>query len=378
MPSRTGRRGGKKSPILIVSDDMAAGGMERQIVELIKGLKRRGNFWIMFGVLDRGGEREQEARQYADAFLPIEREWRFDISAVFSLFMLSKIHRIELIHAFGWMSGLAGLCVAKTFRIPIINSSIRNAPPKLHFRQRVSRRCMLLSDAIVANSYAGLRAYKVHGHPRSRVIYNGVDLTRFENIEGVKQNQRTICMVANFTNNKGHEALVRSLPIIHKKFADAKLTLVGRGDQKLYECQKIVSSLGLNSSVEFIINTDNPEPYIAKSQICVLITNTDVHGEGISNAIIEYFALGKPVVATDCGGNREIVEDRGNGCLLANNRPKTIAEKMLKLLRDPDKASAMGRAGQKKVREEFALNRMVDDYEKLYYQLLRKREVIDR
>jgi glycosyltransferase involved in cell wall biosynthesis len=91
--------------------------------------------------------------------------------------------------------------------------------------------------------------------------------------------------------------------------------------------------------------------------------------EGLSNAILESMAAAKPVVATRVGGNPEIIIDGSTGYLVQSEDSEALAEAIIKLLQDPEKAVTMGETGQKLIREKFTINLMVNNYERLYSSL---------
>ncbi len=356
--------------ILILADTMVAGGLERQIVELLRGLRASGRFATVFGVLDRGGSREAEAVALADAVLPLARRWRYDMSAAAVLPRLARRHRVALIHAFGWMGGLAGLWAARRLHVPLLNGAIRSAPPALTARDRLSRRIMLASDRIVANSRAGLRAFGLEGHPRAQVIHNGVDLTRFDNVTPRDLGPAAVCMVGNFTANKDQAALIRAWPRVLRQMPEARLVLVGRGDETLPACRRLAGELGVVASVDFVTDTTAPEPWLAGSVVCVLVSNTRVHGEGTANAILEGMALGLPVVANDCGGNREVVDHGRTGLIVPESDEETLGAAIGSLLCDRGLAARMGMLGRERIVREFSLARMVGESEALYRRMI--------
>jgi len=356
--------------ILILADSMVAGGLERQVVELLRGLRASGRFATVFGVLDRGGERETEAAAEAGAVLPLARRWRYDVSAAAVLPWAARRRRVALIHAYGWMGCLAGLWAARLLRVPLLDGAIRSAPPALTARDRLSRRIMLASDGIVANSRAGLRAFGLDGHPRARVIRNGVDPARFTGVTPRDLGPAAVCMVGNFTANKDQAALIRAWPRVVAQAPQARLVLVGRGGEPLAACRRLADELGVAGRVDFVTDTAAPEPWLAGSAVCVLASNTRVHGEGIANAIIEGMALGLPVVATDCGGNREIVDHGRTGLIVPDNGEATLSAAIGSLLHDRDGAARMGALGRERIAREFSLPRMVGEYEALYRELL--------
>lgn len=361
--------GHEKPAILILADGMSSGGTERQIVELLRGLKGKGVFRTVFGVLVKGGEREEEARKYSDIVLPVRQSRSYDFTLAFSLINLVGKYHIDLIHTFGSVSDCAGIVAGKITGKPVINGSIRSARPRLNRRDRISRICMSFATWIVANSQAGLRAFGVEKFSNASVIYNGVDLNRFKGVESVFYGYPAICMVGNFTRKKDQISLIRALPVMQQKVPSLRLILVGRGET-LDRCRQLSSSLNLDKSVHFFTDVNHPEQLIMGCQVGILLSP---QGEGTSNVIIEYMAMGKPVIASDLGGNRELVDHRKTGLLVSDHLPETLSSTILDVLCDEEKIKSMGMSGREKIREKFGLERMINDYESLYLKVLNLR-----
>lgn len=351
--------------ILLLIDGLAVGGMERQTVELLKGLRHSGRFAVVLGVLDRGGDLEAEAAALAIEVLRLRRRARFDWTPALALIWQARQAGVRLIHAEGWMSGLAALVAGRCLGLPVVNASAREVPDALDLRRRLGRWSARRSDAVVANGDAPLRAFGLSGHPRARVISNGIDLSRFDGVTPAEGGDASICMVANFRRHKDQLTLIRALPQIQGTVPDATLTLIGRDAGTLAEARRLVEELGVGGSVRFITDSADPEPFIAASAVCVLSSN----GEGLSNAILEYMALAKPVVASACPGNEIVVRDGENGFLVPPRSPESLAARLTELLRDPERAQQMGARGRRRVEESYTLGRMVAEYEALYDEL---------
>lgn len=358
--------------ILIVVDGLPVGGTERQVVELLKGLKQNGHFKTSLAVLDQGGALQKEAASLADNILTIRRRFRFDITPFLFLIHQGRTFSVSLLHTFGWMSGFFGLVAARWLRLPIINSGVRTAWTHLPLREKLHSWAMLKADVVVANSQAGLKTYNLQSHRCVQVIYNGLDLTRFDGVVPEHYNRPTMCMVANFSKYKDQRTVIKSLSRIQTRITDIQLVLVGKDMGYLDASRQLVHELRLDPAVCFVTNNMFPQTIISGSQVGVLMTNIHFHGEGASNAILEYMALGKPVLATDSGGIPEIVRDNETGYLVTAESSEKLAEKAIALLSDPDKAYRMGQAGRLKVEHEFSLGRMVREYEALYHTLLAK------
>ena len=354
-----------KYTVLIMVDGLPAGGTERQIVELLKGLKEHDDITTALGILQKNGEREREAVFYADILLPIKQSKACDATVAYSLINLIKRFHIDLIHTFGSISDFSGIVAGKIAKVPVINGSIRSARPCLNVRDRISKLCMRYADWVVANSAAGLRAFNVEAWSNSSVVYNGIDVSRFQG-HAANNQDRSICMVGNFTKKKDHESLIKALPHVLKRFPDTRLTLVGRGKNER-RCRGLASTLGVESQVTFENNCNNPDEVIRTCAVGVLLSPG---GEGLSNVLLEYMALGLPVIATDLGGNREIVEHGLTGILLPDHSTQRIAEAIENMFEMPEKAQQMGSRGRERVEKRFGCKRMIREYVDLYSQVL--------
>lgn len=123
--------------------------------------------------------------------------------------------------------------------------------------------------------------------------------------------------------------------------------------------------LGKRSDIESIVNTFD---------VGILLTNTKVHGEGISNSIIEYMALGKPVIATYGGGTNEVVIENQNGYLIDAGNQDQLIKKIETLIENRDQGHDLGKKGKKMAYEKFDLKIMRDHYITIYQKLLKEKE----
>jgi glycosyltransferase involved in cell wall biosynthesis len=352
--------------VMMIIGGLGDGGKERQLLLLLKALKQNKDVSTFLFVLNSGGERETEARQVADNIfvLPGKRGINL-IKPVLEMVKLIKQNNINLIHT--WGSGLwdlMGLVAGRLSSIPVIHNGIRSAPARLNFYNWLTRIGAFFADVAVANSYAGLRAFKLLNHPKYRVIHNGLDLSRFEGVQIIEEGQN-LCMVANFHQGKDHKTLILAMPEILNHFPNTKLFLIGHDYGNLTSIQKIANDLQITKNVIFVTNCTQPEPIISKCQIGILAT----YSEGISNALLEYMALSKPVVASKNYGNMEVIVENVTGFLVAPRNPDLISEKVNYLLQNPDIAKKMGRQGKDVVQERFSLSKMEKEYLDLYQEV---------
>ena len=127
-----------------------------------------------------------------------------------------------------------------------------------------------------------------------------------------------------------------------------------------------MSDFGLTESVWFTGDRDDIPELLRTMDIFVLPSL----GEGISNTILEAMATGLPVVATQVGGNPELVENGVNGMLVPSSEPESLAAAVGWLVEHKQQADEMGQRGLSKVRQRFGWDRTVSDYLSVYDELL--------
>ena len=355
--------------VLLIIGSLGDGGKERQLVLLLKALKQHKHIKTSLMVMNSGGEREEEARKVVDKIVILTGQRNLNlIKPLRRMKQLIKQNEIDIIHT--WGSGLwdlMGVIAGRLCHKPVIHNGIQSVATNLNFYNMLTRFGALFADVIVANSVSGLKSFKLIDLPKSRVIHNGLDTSRFECVQ-VFDEGHNLCMVANFLSAKDQQSLVLAMPDIVKIFPDTKLYLIGHdyGNLNVIEC--LVNNLQLNNSIYIITNCIYPEPIISICQIGILAT----HGEGISNAILEYMALSKPVIASRCPGNEEVVIDNVTGFIVEPRLPDAISQKVFYLFKNPEIAKRMGERGKEIVNDKFSLAKMEIEYLRLYQELRQK------
>jgi len=210
------------------------------------------------------------------------------------------------------------------------------------------------------------------------VIYNGLDLSEYQQILKTKQLREElgvvngaplVGLIANFNFEiKGHIYFLGAAKKILEKVPDAKFVLVGDGPLRSHY-EEVARDLNIKRDVYFLGKRTDVPTIISNLDVSVLSSTN----EGFSNVIMESMAAGKPVVATNVGGSREMVTDGVTGYLVPPADSQSMAGAIINLLQNPDKAMAMGSAGREVVKERFTVETMVKKYEELYFSLLKDR-----
>ncbi|MEX0274880.1 MAG: glycosyltransferase [Flavobacteriaceae bacterium] len=359
--------------ILFLIDSLVAGGMQRRLLELIKGLKAYPEVELRL-ITFKEEVHYKEVYELGVPVVILRRVPKQNPMVFYRVFKICRRWQPHIIHSWGNMSAIMAIPSSILLRIKLINGNIVNAPEHMgYFDERRVRAKLTFpfSTAVVGNSWAGLKIYKVP--ERKRVcIYNGFDTNRVLNLEEDQSirdrftigTPKVVGMVGTFSIKKDFETFIKAGLLVLKQRKDVTFIAVGDGPN-LDKCKTLVPPnwhshfifTGVQRDVESIVNSID---------IGVLATNSETHGEGISNAILEYMALGKPVVATRGGGTHEVVRHDESGFLVDPGNPSGMADRLLFLLDHPEVCKAMGLEGKKDISDKFSLPRMTASYWELY------------
>lgn len=365
-------------------DGLNGGGKERQLVELLKGLSNRTDILLKLVVMSEN----ICYPQIHQLNVPIDfliRKSKQDLGIFFKLYKLCKNFQPDIIHTWNAMTSFYAAPIAKILSIKFVNGMIRDATSFGLWDKTslCSKFSFFLSDAVVANSYAGLKAYYAP-FAKSTCIYNGFDFERVSNLPDKNSVKKSfnittpyvIGMVGGFTKRKDYKTYLSAAEAVLSKRDD--VTFLGIGDgETLQACQALVSQ-GSKGRIIFTGRQQAVEALINIFSIGSLATDPLYHSEGIPNAIMECMALGKPVIATDAGGTGELLIDGETGFLIPPHDPESLSQRIIQLLDDPALALRMGNEGEKRLHDVFNLEKMTNSYITLYKKILQNLQVQER
>lgn len=388
--------------VMMLIDSLVKGGRERRLIELLKSFSKLEHMQVSLVIFSKRVEYE-EVYDLPVRIHFLERKPKKDPRVFYRFYKICKQEQPDIIHSWGSMPSIYAIPTIKLLGIKFLNAIIADAPKQMSFFDERLFRARLtypFSDRVVGNCKAGLKSYKAPTN-RSQAVYNGFDFQRLSNLKEesavIEELQipagKAIGMVGAFFDRKDYDTFVKGAKLFLSKRQDASFLAIGDGPnlERVRACPETSggevlgvryeesglrgASRGLESHADRILfpgMLHQVESVINVFDIGVLCTNSKVHGEGISNSILEYMVLGKPVVATEGGGTNEIVVDGKTGFLIPPNDPKALVEKMNYLLDNPKIAKEMGRKGKARVYELFSLERMERDYLEIYEKLTAK------
>ena len=212
------------------------------------------------------------------------------------------------------------------------------------------------------------------GPGRVTTIPNGIDASIFSgerNTEGLRnelgigENDTVIGSIGRLTPQKGVEYLLEAFEIVHKRNPETRLVLVGDGELK-EDLAGLALDLGILDSVLLTGNRRDIPHLLALFDILALASLW----EGQPITIMEAMAAGKPIVATDAGGNAEILDHGRNGRIVPVKDPAALAESIHILLSDRQAAGMLGGNARDYAERKLSSSAMVERYEAVYTSVL--------
>jgi L-malate glycosyltransferase len=295
-------------------------------------------------------------------------------------------HEIDVVHSHDFYTNVFGMAAAALARVPVRIASRRESAVRPESQRLVERGSYRAAHAVVANCEDVRQQLIREGVPAQKVrtIYNGLDLARVRPAQTERseilrslelpEQARFVTIMANMRAHvwnpepacyKDHPTFLRAAKRIHGSVPDAAFIVAGEGEL-MEATQELTRSLGIADRTFFIGRCQNVGSVLSVSDVCVLSSSS----EGFSNAILEYMAAGRPVVATDVGGAREAIVHGETGYLVPAGDHEQLAHHVIALLSDAESARSLGEAGRRRVNEKFSSLKQLQNVESLYSELL--------
>jgi len=357
------------------------GGAETLLVEICSRLGKYGFSPLVLHFSNEWLEKKCLERGIPTALVP-GRAFFTSLKAfpVFS-FIFAKFLRdqkIDLLHShlFGSITG-ASLSTA-VMRIPHIGTihdtyTIEERKHRVHLLKAAS---MLGTRLVTVSSMMKKRLEEFGSFNKDslRVILNGVDLDRFgapqpEGIReqlGIGRSDFVLTCVGRLVELKGHDILIEAFAqLSHSR--PLRLLIIGDGPEKKRH-EELVARKGLGKNVLFLGQREDIPALLGASECFALASRT----EGLSCSIVEAMAAGLPIVATDVGGNPELVQDGLSGYLVPYGDSASLACRLQRLIDDETKRKMFG-ARSLEIAGKYSLDKMVSEYARNYREMLGER-----
>ncbi len=364
-------------------------GVESYVVTVATGLKERGVETILAPL--REGPFRQEAEELGLKVRRTGKRFRGDPFTISSLVKIIKEEKIDIVHTHAENGDFYGRLAAKIAGTPRLTSTIhtfyretlRDRYSWAWMRNLIYRQDILTSsfcDKIITVSGAIKRQVASDGVAEDKIVVvpNGVvpnqdDCGKDHRAKilaglGLTGDEKIAGAVGRLSPVKNIEALLLAAQKTVETLPEARFLIVGDGPRR-GRLEDMAARLGIEDRVIFAGWQADIKRYLAIMDVFVVTSLI----EGSSFAILEAMAIGKPVIATDVGGNPELVADGETGFLVGVNDTDALADRMANLLADDEKAAAMGQAGRERIEADFTEKQMLDKTADVYAELMEMR-----
>ncbi|HXI03610.1 MAG TPA: glycosyltransferase [Candidatus Saccharimonadales bacterium] len=366
-----------RAGILYIVSSLKSGGTETQLVEILKGLDRdrfrplvacfRRTGGLLGAVESLGVEITEMG---FDSLTSLRAARAFRETGAWA-----RERGVRVIHGFHYHGGLYGALLKK--RIPgskliVCEQGLIGLTDVRELRNRIGRwlyyrradlllsNCLAVRDAVAERD--GIPAESI------QVIYGGVDLGRFHPPVRPRSGRNgagpVIGCVGRLHPDKGQLVLAEAAPEILGKLPEATIVLAGDGPQRA-ELEAAIARLGIAGRVKMLGDRRDVPDLLGGFDMIVLPSMN----EGFANAALEGMACGVPVIASDAGGNKEVVVDGKTGRLFPRGNASALARCVVETAGDRPGADRMAAAALERVRREFGVDTLVRRHEEMYGDL---------
>lgn len=367
----------KKIKILQVTPDLGIGGLPKLVVDICKNIDK-SIFDISVFCFKKCEEEftpELIKNNIGVHFPSRENNRRSSYLNFFQLYQFIEKDSIDIVHTHNTAAFVDGIIAAKMARVPINihTDHARLYPDKRRymFAEWLFSHFTTKIVAVSEHTQDELIKYEKISPHKIQVIPNGIDETEY-NLNtnnrkkeelGIQENYPILGLGVRLTEQKGVTYLIQSMVSIINKFPKALLLIAGGGPLQ-ENLEREAKRLGLSQSVKFLgFRLDMP----------AILNILDIYvlpslWEGLPLVILEAMAAQKAIVATAVGGTPTAIINERSGLLVNPRNPEALAQAIIRLLEDPSLAAHLAKNAYQRYQEKFTIQKMVSQYEKLYFK----------
>lgn len=369
-----------RKKILIITDVFKKiGGSERNIIQLLHGMDQ-AKFEACVACY-YSGELALAMRAEGFQIYGLRRGGIYSmrgVSNIVFLYNLIRKEKIDLILTYHEGSDFLGFVLSKLCAIPII-SNRRDMGYKTRLPHRVAYKLFgrYFDGAITVSDAVKNEVIKRGWFKEGKVwcIHNGINVEEYNNhlnresikrSIGIEASNCVVGLIGNIKRIKGIRFFLGAASLICARKPGIEFVIIGHDlneeGNSMNDMKLLAKEMNIDDRVHFLGGRKDIGDLISIFDVAVISSLS----EGFSNVLLEYMACGKPVVATDVGGNREAVIYGETGLLVPAGNSQKLAEAIRVFLDNRDIALKYGLSGRKRVEKEFTLKRMIGKYENIF------------
>lgn len=286
-----------------------------------------------------------------------------------------KSFRPEILDNWLFHASLLGRFAGRRAGVSHVLSEVRVAERRNTWHGRLDRwtNSLVERNVCVSRGVADFMEQHVGLDPRKTVVIpNAIDAGPYATATpadlaplGIPPGSPVLISIGRLEAQKGIDVLLEASANVLRRISDVHFLIVGEGPDRAF-LERLAQRLGISPKVHWAGRRSDVPSLLRASAALVLPSRW----EGMPNVVLEAMAAGKPVVATDVEGVRELVRPDINGWVVAKENPLALAESIVGMLTNPQVAVQMGHKSQSIIEKEFAIHEFVQDHIKLWRTLL--------
>jgi len=373
----------KKIKILHLLHKLSCGGMENGVVNLVNKMEY-GKFSNVICSLTTSDEYQKRIISERRKIYNLNKKEGNDFSIPFKIAEIIKKEDIDIVHSRGWGTYVEGIVAAKLLcrKIKFIFSfhgktvgELQHIPER---RLRAQKMMSVFTDIILTLSDQMARDYaSMVNVAREKIgfIYNGVDTDIFTSDKSGQNKLKrefnigkeafVIGFVGRVDPVKDLKTLLDAAYLVKQNMKNIKIVIAGEGSEKK-ALEDYAVKKGIGNHVIFTGQRNDIPDLLNMMEIYV---QPSLY-EGMSNTIMEAMACRCAIIATNAGGNPELIEHDKDGILFKPGNAKDLSSYIIRLHNDPLKRNSLAERAYEKAKEQFSLESMVRNYENLYMGLM--------
>jgi glycosyltransferase involved in cell wall biosynthesis len=360
------------------------GGAKTHIISLLKGLGKNIDAKVICFIEDTFYEDGLKAGINIEVY---KQKERYDLSVITRLEEEIEKENYDIIHCHGARANTIGVLLKRKIDKPFVTTI--HSDYKLDFKDNVYKRIVYTAINSIAlkkfdyyiaisNNFKKMLIDRGFDEKKIFIVYNGIDLN--EKIEYVNkkeflerynisgENKILVGIAARLDAVKDHETFIKGAAEVLKKRDDVIFLIAGEGnDQK--ELVSLTEKLNISDKVYFLGFVKDQYSFFNAIDINVLTSLS----ESFPYVILEGARVKKPVISTNVGGIKDLIENGYNGFLIDVGDYRALSKYILNLLEDKSIIKTMGENLYNSVEEKFSSNKMVKDHIKTYNEILKNR-----
>lgn len=347
--------------ILFLYPRLGVGGAQKVIIDLVNNLDDK-EFKIVLGC--NGGERISQLNKNIK-IEKIDFLNKSPLGILKSIIELTKVvkkNNIQVIHSHHrYTTAISNILFKFNKNIKVIHTE-HNVFPDKNFINLRGENIIAVSNVVRDNLIKNRVKEK-----NVKLIYNGIKVDESITLNDRNDDIIRIGVIARLNKQKGHMYLLMALKDIVKHMNNIKVSLIGDGEEK-DRLLGFVENNELGEYIEFCGNVDDVPSIIQKFDFFILPSEY----EGLPISILEVMSKMRILIATDVGGNCEIIEDGVNGFIVEPKNVKALENKLNYVIKNFNKLDIINKKAYETIKNNFSLENMVEYHKKYYYKIISK------